>query len=101
MLIYKRNLGLLTSRYGEAERRLLEMLVQAPPGTAAAHFDRAMDFEFMYLLRDGLLVKVQQHGGVFISGVRQGPERYSLTDQGLQFVDHLRSGSDVEPQGTG
>lgn len=101
MLIYKRNLGLLTSRYCEAERRLLDMLVQAQPGTVAADFDRAMDFEFMYLLRDGLLVKVQQQGGVFISGVRQGPERYILTDQGLQFVEHLRSGADVEPPGAG
>jgi 5-methylcytosine-specific restriction endonuclease McrA len=89
MLMYKRNLGLLTRRYGEAERRLLEMFVQAPPGSVGARFDRAMDFELMYLLRDGLLEKVQQQGGVLISGVRHGPEEYVLTEQGVEFVNHL------------
>lgn len=94
MLMYKRNLGLINSRYGEAERRLLDLFARNT-GARAAQFDRAMDFEFMYLLQDGLIVKVAQQGGVFISGVRQGPEQYVLTDAGVQFVDHLREGSAV------
>lgn len=95
MFMYKRNLGLITSRYGEAERRLLDLFVRTSAGTAA-QFDRAMDFEFMYLLQDGLLAKIAQQGGVFMSGVRQGPEQYALTETGVQFVNHLREGSAVE-----
>jgi hypothetical protein len=97
MRMYKRNLGLMTSRYGETERRLLDLFARNP---GARVFDSAkgMDFEFMYLIEDGLLVKTPQQGGVYVLGMRQGPEQYVLTDMGAQLVDRWRQGLAVEDE---
>ena len=100
MLMYKRNLGLVTGRYSDAERRLLDMFVQTPSSTVV-RFDRSMDFEFMYLLRDGLLMKLAQGGGgIFMNDVQiAGLAEYVLTDVGSDFVGRLRAGQDAEPPG--
>lgn len=95
ILMYKRNLGLLTSRYGESERRLLELFAKAP-GSREFHYDRPMDFEFMYLIEDGLLVKKIEQGNttIRIKGMTNplAPVQYALTDAGIQFVDRWRQG---------
>jgi hypothetical protein len=64
---YKTNLGILNSRYGEMERRLLDLFA-AKPGASAFDATRDMDFDFMYLLQDGMLTKatVASSGGVFV-----------------------------------
>jgi hypothetical protein len=48
MLIYKQNLGVLNSRYGELEQRLLDMFAHEPQNHIL-QAPRNMDFEFMYL----------------------------------------------------
>jgi hypothetical protein len=52
----------------------------------------------MYLIEDGLLVKTPQQGGVYVLGMRQGPEQYVLTDMGAQLVDRWRQGLAVEDE---
>lgn len=94
MLIYKHNLGVLSSRYGELEQRLLDMFAHESENHVLKA-PRNMDFEFMYLLRDGLLDRVEQKGGVFIGDVRQGPEIYVLTVAGIDFVNRWREGRAV------
>jgi hypothetical protein len=99
MTMYKRNLGLLGSRYGEAERRLLDMFAQNPSANVAA-FSHPMDFEFMYLLRDELIRRVEMGTAIVHSGpsgtFRQGPVQYVLTDAGAQLLERLRRGAPVE-----
>jgi HNH endonuclease len=98
MVMYKRNLGLMTSRYSDAERRLLDLFARNP-GISSFKADRAMDFEFMYLIEDGLLVKAPPRQGdafMIIMGVRQGPAQYILTPAGRQLVDRLSQGLAVE-----
>jgi hypothetical protein len=95
MLAYKRNLGLVSSRYGDAERRLLDLFVRHPEMSVAA-FDKSMDFEFLYLVQDGLLAKAPRESGLVIAGIRQGPVKYVITPTGVKFVEQLREGSSVE-----
>jgi hypothetical protein len=99
MTMYKRNLGLLGSRYSEAERRLLDMFAQRP-GVRAAQFSNPRDFEFMYLLKDGVIIKVEGTTAIVHSGpmgtVREGPVHYVLTDEGAQLVEQIRIGAAVE-----
>lgn len=99
MLMYKRNLGLVSGRYGEAERRLLDMFAKTPnPRQFIA--DRPMDFEFIYLIEDGLLSKPAQKPIMVytLAGATypMGPTPYWLTDDGLRFVERLRAGQDAD-----
>lgn len=58
--LYKQNLSLIQGRYGESERRLLDLFVRHDPSGADGHIfqsERNMDFDFMYLVEDGLLKK--------------------------------------------
>ncbi len=62
MRMYKHNLGLISGRYGETERRLLDLFVRNPTRTSET-FPHSMDFEFMYLLEDGVLEPHHSRGG--------------------------------------
>jgi hypothetical protein len=101
MVMYKRNLGLLGSRYGESERRLMEMFVQNP-GITAFQAPHPMDFEFMYLLKDGLVRQIRGAAGIVTSGptgtVWHGPVQYVLTAEGVDLVERLRKGVSLESE---
>jgi hypothetical protein len=56
MRIYKANLGLVSGRYGEVERRLLEALALEPTVTRI-RLPGGLGFQLMYLLRDGLIAR--------------------------------------------
>jgi hypothetical protein len=95
LLAYKANLGLVTGRYGDMERRILSLCAQH--GLRQVQVERAMDFEFMYLLQDGLLQKLPRQGGVVaIAGVIQGPETYALTSMGMDLVRRWSEGRPIE-----
>jgi hypothetical protein len=87
MLMYKRNLGVLTSRYSESERRLLEVFARSP-GTRTLGLHHNMNFEFMYLLLDGVITTLPEQPGV----VTLAGWTYTLTDLGVRLVDQLREG---------
>jgi DNA-binding PadR family transcriptional regulator len=58
-----------------------------------------MDFEFMYLLQDGLLREIPTEGAsIDIGGVRHGPTVYALTDKGVDLVRRWREGRPIEDQ---
>jgi len=97
MRIYKRNLAVVNSRYGELERRLIDLFA-ANDEASAIQLDRNMGFEFMYLIEDGLLAQglAPTGGGVRINGVEQGPWLYSLTEDGEDFVARWSAGELVE-----
>jgi hypothetical protein len=93
--MYKHNLAIITGRYGDLERRLLDYFVENPEFTAIV-VNQIMDFEFLYLIQDGLLMNQGQRVVSNISGYTQGPVQYGLTDQGQKFVERLREGREVE-----
>jgi hypothetical protein len=88
MRIYKQNLAVLNSRYGELERRLLDQFAEHQGEINAIEFASERDFDFYYLMRDGLLVRqnAQDNSSVFINGIQQGPWHYVLTQDGEKLL---------------
>lgn len=93
MLRYKANLGLLTSRYGELERRVLEVLGRESPGQVIV-LPGNLVIMVMYLLQDGLAEEVSMGGSVQIQGV-EANRAYRLTPKGREFVDRWRGAEDL------
>ena len=84
MRLYKHNLGVLNSRYGDFERRILQVFANEPQSNSI-WLPGGLDVMLMYLMQDGLVINSGQHGGAIIAGV---PSRvlYQLTDKGREFV---------------
>jgi hypothetical protein len=84
MRLYKHNLGVLNSRYGDMEQRILRVFAESP-GTDEMWLPGGLDVMLLYLLRDGLLLNTGHNGGAIIAGV---PSRvlYRLTPAGREFV---------------
>lgn len=91
MRIYKRNLALLNSRFGDVERRVLTHFAMHPEDDEV-QLPGAMEILLMYLLRDGYLV----HRETFMSQASSDGlltfdvptiQAYQLTDAGRAFVD--------------
>ena len=81
---YKANLGVISGRYGEMERRLLDVLAA---NQAAGRFRLALgsSIQLMYLVKDGLLKQVPINGGMFIDG-QPMHEEFEVTPLGRDFV---------------
>lgn len=94
---YKANLGLLSSRYNDDERRLLEYFAEYGEERTldvAAGFE----FHFMYLLRDGLIRKISAGP---VTPTAQGLpliERYELTQTGRGVVESWAAAAPLEPE---
>lgn len=91
MLQYKANLGLLNSRYGDIERRVLDYFAMHPD-TAEVQLPGGMDVLMMYLVQDGLI----EYGETFRSrGTADGffefdiavLQNYRLTEAGRAFIE--------------
>jgi hypothetical protein len=83
---YKANLGLVSGRYGEIERRLLDALALEPTVTHL-RLPGGLDFQVMYLLKDGLIAKAPRRGAnMFIDGWPV-TEEYIVTAAGRQFIE--------------
>lgn len=96
LLTYKRNLGLVASRYGEMERRVLDLLAR-DSGNGVFQTNTAMDFEFMYLIEDGILTSTPSSAHMSIGGtVVAGVWTYMLTEKGFDFIHRWRDGLPVE-----
>lgn len=114
MLQYKANLGLLTNRYGEMERRLLERWARAGATSGAAVvMPGGLDLMYAELIRDGLVTMTTSSMSSITDAlgpvtatldgdgrqVVQGPDMHlvpiqmalSLTDAGADFVRRLAS----------
>jgi hypothetical protein len=85
---YKANMAVVSSRYSDLERRVIEFFVEHPWDKTIS-LPGGLGLLLAYLVKDGLLeIKVNPGrmaiGAVFIS------EDYRLTTAGQEFVDHLR-----------
>jgi HNH endonuclease len=101
---YKANLALFFARYGDLERRLLYLFSEAAHRNAAEPqhsdlkprhaliIDHSMEFEFMYLIADGLLESSAEVDGVTVP---DGCVAYRLTSSGARLVAQLAAGKQV------
>ncbi|MEX1908628.1 HNH endonuclease [Janibacter sp. Y6] len=98
----KANLSVLNHRYGEIERRVLQLFADRP-GATNITIDVALELAILNLLKDGYLIQITnpptQHGlslpnGAAIS-VGSGPVLYELTKSGREFVDRWVAAKDL------
>jgi hypothetical protein len=104
---YKANLSLLSSRYGDLERRILERFVK-DPHLAEVVIDLSHEVLLDYLITDGMLVSLGPGDRTlkFVLGgdtgdsspeeVYMGPMRWGLTAQGRELVEHLRQAQQID-----
>ena len=101
---YKANLGILSGRYGDLERRVLDHFVRGDVGDTIV-IDKSHEILLSYLLEDGLLKEVgpargalwlQERDGDSALGPRDGdillgPIGWRLTERGMDVVTSLRA----------
>ncbi len=92
--IYKQNLGLLGSRYGEFERRVLHLFCENQAANAI-RLAGLSEIQVYYLLKDGLLVKNGKNSNI-LSGEIPTWEEYQLTDTGKTFVEDWKQARSLE-----
>jgi hypothetical protein len=93
LLQYKANLGVIGGRYGDLERRVLEVFVDQP-ATPVVLLPGALQVLMWYLVRDGIVDQAQ----VFTGGVASynGLFEYRLAPKGRQLVENLRRAEAIE-----
>lgn len=100
MRIYKSNLAILTARYSDFERRILDELAQKP-GESAIRLPVGYRSLLLYLIRDGLVTepKVDTSIGHAYSGniPMMGIEQYELTTSGREFLASYASARSLSP----
>jgi hypothetical protein len=100
MRIYKSNLAILTARYSDFERRILDHLAQKP-GESAIRLPVGYRALLWYLIRDGLVTepKVDTSIGHVYSGniPMMGIEQYELTTSGREFLASYASARSLSP----
>ncbi|MGW0206137.1 HNH endonuclease signature motif containing protein [Streptomyces sp. NPDC003233] len=99
---YKTNLAVLTSRYSDAERRLIEHYAKQmelrPGANLLVPLPFGMDWQITYLVRDGYLEKQLTGLGLSISGLPL-VEFYSFTEAGVEFVQRWAQARPLDPPG--
>lgn len=93
---YKANLGVISGRYGEMERRTLTMLA-ASPGVADFRLPFGWGISLMYLVLDGLLERVEEQSLILIDGMPTS-ERFIVTEAGREFIRHWVDAEPVSPE---
>lgn len=93
--IYKANLSMLNGRYGEIERRMLEMFVEGKKlGTNRVELAPGMELHLMYLLRDGIVRNLSPHAiDMWRETGASRPAIYQLTPKGEELIDRLSRGA--------
>jgi hypothetical protein len=90
--MYKRNLGILNSRYSDVERRVFDQIAE----TDQRSFPVEAGFEILlvHAVKDGLLKRVEL-SPVAIQRGEPTHHEYEVTDAGLSFVSRYVQGEDI------
>lgn len=96
---YKANLGVLNSRYGDLEKRVLQYFADHPDKSAITLFG-GLGFLLEYLVRDKLITDTGERKGV---GLGAGPDdeliwshiTFRLTDEGRAFIKKWMEAGDL------
>jgi HNH endonuclease len=95
--LYKHNLSVLNSRYGEYEQRVLQHFVDNPEEeNIRLPFGQHTDILLMYLVRDKLLIPLPDKRPVSVSSRGQETLWYGLTEKGKLFISHWKFAQDVD-----
>jgi hypothetical protein len=95
--LYKQNLSILNSRYGEYEQRVLQYFIDNPDKEdIKLPFGQNTDILLMYLVRDELLIPLPDKAPVTVSSRGRETLWYGLTERGKLFISHWKSAQDVE-----
>jgi hypothetical protein len=85
---YKANLSVVSSRYSDLERRVIEFFVDNPQHETIS-LPGGLQLLLGYLIKDGLL-EIKAKLVPAIGGSIFTNDEYQLTDAGQEFVGHLR-----------
>jgi hypothetical protein len=90
--MYKRNLGILNSRYSDFERRVFDQIAE----TDRRYFivEAGLEIPLLHAVNDGLLKRVEL-APVAIQRGEQTDYKYEVTDEGLDFVNRYIRGEDI------
>jgi hypothetical protein len=101
---YKANLGILTSRYGEIERRFLEQFI-GRPDIYSIQMPAASDLLMLNLARDGMVTRgfvdrsIGLHipiGSAAVIDFTGTQETYSITEKGRELVSRMAEARSVD-----
>ncbi len=92
ILMYKRNLGILNSRYSDFERRVFDQIAETDRRSFIV--EAGLEIPLLHAVNDGLLKRVEL-APVAIQRGEQTDYKYEVTDEGLDFVNRYICGEDI------
>lgn len=98
---YKANLAILNSRYGDLERRVIEMFGQqlrAGQPQTGIKLGPGSEIHVMYLIQDGYLLRVTPMGPRLVIGGYDSAEYYRLTPAGAELVQRWQGAQPIDPE---
>jgi hypothetical protein len=97
MKMYKHNLSIVNSRYGDYERRILQYLVDNyDEELINLPYDKNTDILLMFLIRDKLLLPLPDQRPITMSARGREKMWYKLTQEGQQFISKWKVAEDIE-----
>jgi hypothetical protein len=90
--MYKRNLGILNSRYSDFERRVFDQIAET--GRRSFVVEPGLEIPLLHAVNDGLLKRVEL-APVAIQRGEPTHYQYEVTDEGLDFVNRYVCGEDI------
>jgi len=94
MFIYKRNLGVINSRYGDLEQRVLK-LFSGNERVSEIWLPGGLDIMLLYLLQDGIIIDTGYDSGIILAGM-PSEKLYQLTDKGRNFIKQWLSPEEIK-----
>lgn len=92
MRMYKRNLGILNSRYSDFERRVFDQIAETDRRSFIV--EAGLEIPLLHAVNDGLLKRVELAP---VAVQRGDPTQYTyeVTDEGLAFINRYVCGEDI------
>jgi hypothetical protein len=90
--MYKRNLGILNSRYSDFERRVFDQIAETDRRSFIV--EAGLEIPLLHAVNDGLLKRVEL-APVAIQRGEPTDFTYEVTDEGLDFVNRYIRGEDI------
>jgi hypothetical protein len=90
--MYKRNLGILNSRYSDFEHRVFDQIAETDRRSFIV--DAGLEIPLLHAVNDGLLKRVEL-APVAIQRGEPTDYKYEVTDEGLDFVNRYIRGEDI------
>ena len=95
--MYKHNLSIVNSRYGDYERRILQYFVEnSDERFINLPKDKNTEILLMFLIRDKLLLPLPDRRPVKMSARGRATMWYELTQEGKRFISKWKVAEDIE-----